>query len=204
MLALGVLCLAYWFFDSLNIIFFIQKPDYLLWYSSSGLLLMSIALILRSPALISVMFCALFALELSWTLDFIIRIFSGKSPLGITNYLFEPEFGKKDFLMSMYHLLIPAALLYAILKTKRIFRYSWAGAAIYLSTISLLTFIFADLSSDVNCVHTPDRCKGFLSPIITVVPYPFHILASILFVTILIFIPTNYMLLKIAKKNKWS
>lgn len=204
LLILGAICLTYWILDFINIVFIIHKPEYLLWYSNAGLLLTSIALLRRSPLLISIMFCALFVLESIWIIDFLAQILLKKRILGITNYLFESTFNKKDFAMSMYHLLIPPSLLYAILKTKTINGYSWLGALMYALTISILTFFFVNQSENVNCVHQLDRCKGFFSFVFRAAPYPYHIFTSAFFATIFVFIPTNYILFKVANKYDWN
>lgn len=201
---LGVLGWTYWLIDFINIIFFVRKPEYLLWYSSSGLLLTSIALLRRSPRMLSIMFCSLFVLESIWVADFLGKIFFNNNFLGVTNYMFAPTFSKKDFIISLYHFFIAPTLLFAISRTKTVFRYSWLGSIVYASTLAFLTFILGSRSEIVNCVHQLTRCRGFFSFILDLVPYPYHVLMTLLLTTIVIYIPTQYILLKIAKKPNWK
>lgn len=201
---LGIFCFVYWFLDFINIVFFVKKPEYLLWYSTTGLLLTSLALIRRSPIFISIMFCALFVMESVWIIDFLGKIFFNNHIFGVTNYLFEPSYTRKDFIMSMYHLLLPPALLVALFRTKKVFRYSWVGSVVYASTLAFLTFFIVSPSEIVNCVHRLTRCRGFFSSIFTAVPQPFHIFVSIVSALLLIYLPTNYFLIKIGKRLKWK
>lgn len=200
---LGVLSLLLWVIDFINVIFFVKKPEYLLWYSSSGLLFTSIALLSRSPKMISIMFCSLFVLESIWVIDFLGKIIFNSHFWGVTNYMFAQTLTKKDFVISLYHLFIPPALLIAMIRTKIVFRYSWLGSIVYGSVLAYLTLILGSKGEIVNCVHQLTRCRGFFSFILTLLPYPYHIFTTILFTTIIVYIPTNYILLKVAKKPKW-
>ncbi len=201
---LGVFCLSYWFFDFMNMVFLIKKPEFALWYSSAGLLLTGIALILESPILISIMFCALFAVELFWSLDFLGKIFFDQNFLGLTTYLFEPSYSKKDFFMALYHIYIPPILLVSLLHVKKVFRYSWVGSTIYALTLTVLTFFFARPTESVNCVHSLQQCKGAFAYILTKLPSPYHILTTIALLVVLVFIPINSTLLSIGRRRKWE
>ncbi len=201
---LGLFCLFYWIIDIINILFFVQKPEFILWYSVMGLLLTAIALILQSPILISTMFCALFLMESAYSLDFLGRILFDYHFLGISSYVFEPTYSKKDFFMAFYHFLIPPALLIAHLRTKKFYKRAWVGAIMYASTILVLTFLLVPRSGTVNCVHQLTFCRGAFSFILYQFPYPYRIFAALVFVVLGVFIPTNYVLLQIGRKLKWK
>ena len=200
---LGIFSFIYWVLDFINIVFFINKPEFVLWYSSAGLLLTSIALIRQSPRLILVMFCSLFVMESIWSLDFLARLLSGISPLGITDYLFEFPYTKKDLVMTMYHLMIPPFLLIGVSKTQKIFHYSWIGSVLYAGSLAFLTYWMADPKGSVNCIHQLIRCRGVFSSIFTAFPKPYHIFFVLLSATFLVYLPTNYLLNKIGKKFRW-
>lgn len=199
----GYLCFGLWFVDFINIIFFVQKPVYLLWFSTAGFFLTSIALIKRNPVLISTMFCALFLSELMWDIDFLGRIFFRRDVFGLTDYFWQPQFGLKDRIISTYHLIIPPALLLAVFQTKQVFRYSWVGAAFYSIILVVLTFLAGNRSEPVNCVYSLEQCRSAFSFVLKV-PFPYHILTGMLFMTLTNFIPSNFFLLLLAKRLKWE
>lgn len=199
---LGLFCFIYWFLDFLNIIFLVKKPTYALWFSSIGILMTAISLIRRNPVLIAVTFCTYFVMESVWVLDFLLRVFFQYDFLGLTDYLFEKGYSRKDFIMSMYHIFIPAVLLYAQLLTKTIYKYAWVGSVLYVTTLAAITYFITDKSDIVNCVHKTTKCSGFFSS--NIAPYPYYIFILIALVTLIIYIPTNYILLKVAKKFDWK
>lgn len=204
LLILSLFTLGYWLLDVYNIIFLIQKPQFALWYSSAGLLFTSIALLSQNPILISIMFCTLFVGESVWTLDFLTKLFFDKDLLGMTNYLFDPAYTRKDFAMAMYHVFIPPVLLVAMIQIKKVFRYSWIGSTVYASTIALLTFFLVNPREDINCIHQLSRCEGLFASILSYFPYPHRILVAVLFLVVVVYVPTNYVLLLITKKRKWT
>src|SRR5438093_362036 len=128
---IGVLCFIFWVLDFINIVFLIKRPIYLLWYSSAGLLLTSVALMWQNSKFIVSMFCALFVMESIWATDFLANIFFKKNLLGITDYLFTPEYSKKDFIMTMYHVFLPPVLFVGLVRTKKVFQNGWIGATLY-------------------------------------------------------------------------
>ena len=201
---LGIFCLIYWLFDVINMIFIIHKPEFMLWYSSAGLFFTAIALITGNSVLISIMFCSLFLVESIWSLDFLGKIFFNKNFLGITSYVFSPSYSKKDFFMTMYHIFLPPILFFSVLKTKKVFRYSWAGSTVYLFVLLFLTYTFVSRSETVNCVHQLSQCKGLFSSIASITPNPYRVFVILTVLVVFVFIPTNYILLKIGKKRKWK
>jgi hypothetical protein len=202
--SLGVVALIIWLADLANILFFVQKPEFILWYSVMGLLLTAIALLTQNPVLVSTMFCALFVMESAYSLDFLGRVFFHKNFLGIAAYVFEPTYPKKDFYMALYHFLIPFALLAAQIRIKRVYRFSWIWASFYTLIIVSLTLLLVGGSGTVNCVHQLTFCRGAFSFILYKFPYPHRIFIALFAIIFLIFIPTQYALLRIGKKLRWK
>lgn len=200
--ALGIFCLVFWIADLVNIVFFIHKPAYLLWYSTSGLLLTAVALLLRSRRLISILFCALFVPEAMWSIDFLGKIIFDRHVFGLTSYMF--AFSKKDFVMSLYHLFLPPILLVAVSQTRTVYRYSWLFAGFYTVALTVLTLFLVAQNEPVNCVHQLTRCRGFFSVFFTALPYPYHIFVAVALAVLIIFIPTNYALLSFGKRHSWK
>lgn len=193
---IGLICLIYWVIDFINNVFFGNGPTWLIWYSSFGLFLTSIALISENKMLIFSMFCALFVPETIWTIDFIYVVLTHGTFLGLTNYAFSESFSKKDFYMTFYHFLIPIGLFIAIIRTPHSYKYGWVGASIFIFTLLLLTYIFIPPSSGVNCLYQTARCKVIFSFLYNVNVY-YRMLIALSGLILFIYIPTNFILNKV-------
>jgi hypothetical protein len=194
------LCLFYWFFDFYSIVFLSGRPSWLLWYSSSGLLLTSIALITGNVKLIYTAFCALFIIDFFWTFDFLFKLFSHHSLFGFTNYAFDAAFSKKDFFMSMYHMLVPFALIIAIFRLKTSYKYGWLGALFFTLILIIASTILTNPDDRVNCVHAVEACKK-AAPFLFSLNNPFRTIFTLSFITLFVFMPSNYFLTYITTKH---
>lgn len=192
---LGLFCLLYWIFDFYNIVFLIQKPSWLLWYSSAGLLFTSIALLTRNIPLLYSSFCALFLIELFWSIELILMWVLGIPLFGFTHYVFDANFSTKDFFMTFYHPFIPLSLFLAVMKEKTTNNYGWLGAALFATTIALLTILFVPQSENVNCLSSLNQC-GTVFAFLYFTDTPYRIGIGLLLLLSFIFIPSNYFLLK--------
>jgi len=200
---IGFLCLLIWSLDFLNIVFLIHKPQYLLWLSSVGLLATAIALIKRDSFLIFVLFCSLFVFEAIWSIGFLSRLLFNIPIPGVVDYAFEPTYATKDFILTLYHLLIPSALLIGFIKQKKVYKYGWLFALFYTSILVFLTYFFVNKVENVNCVHTITYCRSFI-PFLYKFDNPIRIYIGLLMATVFVFIPTNYTLYRIGKYLKWD
>ncbi len=200
---LGVVCLLVWIVDFINIVFIIQKSITLLWYSNTGLLATAIALLRRDSRLIFTLFCALFIIEGIWGVGFFSLLLFNKAIPGVADYAFAPSYSSKDFILSLYHLVTPISLLIALVKFRRVYKYGWVGASIFASALTFITYFFVDKSQNVNCVHTLDHCRSMLSFLYTVTN-PSRLFLGIACITVVVYIPTNFILYKIGKRLRWK
>ena len=196
---LGIICLLYWIFDFINLVVISNRPGWLLWYSSAGLFFTSIALLTNNIKLIYTAFCALFFIEAVWSVDFTLKLLFNY-PYALTAYAFESSFSRKDFFMTLYHFLIPLSLFMAVISNKKTYKYGWLGALMYASTLLFGVYLFVNPTEDVNCVHPSARCTSTLGFIYSI-DNPYRIILVLVLVTIFLYIPSNYFLLKL-KKNK--
>lgn len=198
---LGLILLLTWIIDAFNIVFLHHKPHSLLWYSNAGLLATSIALLTRNSLLVFILFCALFVVEFLWGIGFLSLLFLHKIP-GI-NVGFEFYYLPKDFILTMYHFLIPPVLLFGVFQLKRVYKHAWIGALVYSTTLILLTYFFVTPEKSVNCVHIINHCRIF-APFLFNIENPTRIYVGLTLITLFIYIPSNYFLYKIGKRLKWK
>lgn len=197
---IGVFYVIYWVFDFINN--GVMKHDYswVLWYSAAGFLITGIALIVQNARLLYSMFCALFLIETMWIIDFIYNIFRHETLIGFTEYILSPSFQTKDLLFTLYHVLIPTGLLFAIIRVKKPYKYAWAGAMIFATTLSLLTYFLTGPASRVNCIHSVNQCQTIFSFLYNI-SNPYRIFIALLGLLVFAYIPTNYILFMM-NKNK--
>lgn len=164
---------------------------WLLWYSSLGLFLTGVALVTKNKTLLASMFCALFLIESTWSIGFLSMLLFKKSIFGIASYAFAPDYSKKDFYISLYHLLIPIALLIGVKEQSLKRFYGWIGASVYTGVLAGLTFMLADKNDSLNCVYTIKNCLGF--KFVGAMGSPVLAVAIFCFLTLFIFIPSDYL-----------
>lgn len=195
---LGVFCFGYYLINLGNV-FLAHKPEWLLWYSSAGLLFSAIAILTRNSFLLTSMFCALFVIESIWSIGFFSLLIFHKSLYGMVEYAFSPAFPRKDFYIGLYHVLIPISLLWGVAANK-INKYGWLGATLYAGILATATYIFSNPSENINCAFSAKRCVSFLS-IFMSLSGPFRIIIGLAMMSLLLFIPTNYVLLWLKSKE---
>jgi hypothetical protein len=199
---LGIIALIYWGIDVINNIFFLNASSWSLWFSSVGIGLTAVGLLTRNAFLLNSLFCALFVGESFWNIGFFSHLLFGKSFMGLTDYLFNADYTTKDFFITSYHIIMIPFLLIGILKEKIIYKLAWLGATGYITILSVLTYFLVGQKETVNCVHTIENCRAFLF-FLDKVNNPLRITIGISLATLLLFIPTNYLLVQIVKRLRF-
>lgn len=143
-------------------------------------------LVVDSPLLISSQAVSSLMVDTAWALDVCSRIFAGRHLIGGTEYFFDARFPLWIRLLSLYHLILPAVLLWAL------YRIGYDRRGLMLqSTIALLAFVLSRL------VDTKENLNfAFSDPFFhhTWGPAPVHIAVSLLFLTVVAYIPTHALL----------
>lgn len=201
LLILGILYVIYWLFDFYYNAIIPHNFSWVLWYSSAGFLLTAIALIIQNELLIYSLFCALFAIEGVWTIDFFYGLLSHKSLLGLTSYIDFINFDISHYYSTFYHPLIPIGLFIAILLIQKIHKYGWVGATLFASILILLTYLFVNPNYQVNCIYSSSPCNNIFS-FLYKIKDPYRTFIVLFGLTFFIYIPTNYILVQIKKRQK--
>lgn len=201
LLILGIFYVIYWLSDFFYNAIISNNFSWILWYSSAGFLLTGIALIIQNDLLIWSLFCALFAIEGFWTLDFLYGLLFQKSLVGFTSYINFSNFNIKHFYFTLYHALIPFGLFIAILYTRKIYKYAWIGAALFALILMFLTFLFVNPNKQVNCIYSVSQCNSVFN-FLYKINNPYRSFIMLFGLIFFIYLPTNYFLIKFKKKQK--
>jgi hypothetical protein len=158
---------------------------------------------MRNTFLLSSLFCALFVVETSWNIGFFSHVLFHKSFMGLTDYLFTGSYAFKDFLITTYHIVMLPFILTALFLQKAIHKKAWVGALLFTTGVILLTYLFAGPHDTTNCVRNLHNCKAVLF-FLENISNPLRTILGITIMTVAIFIPTNYMLVKLVKSFRYK
>src|SRR5258708_254359 len=193
---LGLLLSFFWFADTFTKIFIYYQPLRTLWFSSAGLGITIIALFTKSSFLITSMISALSAIEGVWIIGFLSKLLFNKALPGVAEYAFRRGYPGWEFVITLYHLFLIPILLFAVFKTKRVHKLGWLGATVFTTIIAFATYFLADNKENINCIYKLDYCQSFLKPLYQF-DNPERIFIGILFLTLILFMPINWLILRI-------
>jgi len=114
-------------------------PENFLWFSDIALLALVPALWLESALLASMLAISVVFFEVVWNIDFFFRVFTGKSLVGLSAYMFDPNIPLFIRGLSGFHIVLPLVLLWMLHRLGYDQRFSLAdscnasGAAAVLS-----------------------------------------------------------------------
>jgi hypothetical protein len=122
-----------------------------LWFSDLALLIGLAATWLESPLLASMQAVSVVLLELVWTIDFLVRLLTGKQTIGIAAYMFKSD--KPPFVrgLSLFHLVLPFFLL------RIVYVLGYDPRALIMQTfffwtVVLVCYFFTKPSDNINWV----------------------------------------------------
>lgn len=146
------------------------------------------ALLLSSQAVNSLL------VDFAWTLDAVWTVVAHHHLIGGTEYLFDPRVALWIRLLSLFHVILPPLLLWALCRTGYD-RRAWA----LQSAIAVAAFIarrFTDPAANINFAFTDPFWHR------SVGPAPVHVVASILFMAIVVYLPTHLALSRIYRESR--
>jgi hypothetical protein len=162
-------------------------PRNFLWFSDIALLVTAIALWLESALLASMMTLAIALPELAWNADFFGCLVTGRHIFGLSGYMFDVR--KPRFLraLSLFHVVLPALLLWAV------HRLGYDPRALAFQTVTALvilpvTYALTDPADNVNWVYGPgSKRQTWTSP-------RAYLALVMLFFPVVIYLPTHLLL----------
>ena len=142
-----------------------------------------------SPLLISSQAVAAVVVDAAWTLDAGWKFFLGHHLIGGTEYLFDPHYPLWIRLLSLFHVVMPVLMLWAVHRVG----YDRRGYLVQL-TIALAAYIasrFTSPAQNINYAFTdPFFHRAFG-------PAPAHIIVTFLFMAVVVYLPTHLVLKRI-------
>jgi hypothetical protein len=149
----GIFCLAWW---GCIAFYWISsgEPFHLLWLCDLTLLITGIGLLLENSLLISSQIVGTLLIQLSWNLDFWLRLITGSKVFGFTEYMFSPAHPIQVKILSVFHIFLPVFLIYACLRLGYDVR-GWRWQAFLTTGVYILSFLTTNQSQDANWVLGP-------------------------------------------------
>lgn len=134
-----------------------------------GVILTAIGLWIPSRILLSSQAVAAVSIGTFWTVDFAGRLLLGRHPLGVTSYMWDPQYPLATRLLSLYHVVWPI-LLVVCLKRLGYDKRGWALQSAIAAAVLVLCRLLTAPADNINYV--------FVDPIFARAfgPAPLHLL----------------------------
>ena len=165
-----------------------------LYFCDLGNIFMAVALWLEKPLIFSWQACGLLLFQTLYTVDLIGALLTGAHVIGGTEYMFDPHLPLMVRLLSLFHVVMPPLLLWAI------WRLGYDARGWKLATLT--TWIVVPINHfwgpqfDVNWARGPFFREQHM------VPGFAYLSAYLVFVPLLVYWPTHLALLRWAQKSR--
>ncbi|MBS3074672.1 hypothetical protein J4447_04470 [Candidatus Pacearchaeota archaeon] len=150
----GVIILLVGVIGIFNAFYFNRIYD-IFWFCYIGMILLGLGIIIRNIPLIKSQMYILLIPDVIWVIDFLVRLLSGRSFLGIVDYFFR-ETNVLVKIVSLQHVYLLPLVIAAVFLIGKPIRTNNKGvliSVIEITFIYLTTLIFTSPSSNVNCVY---------------------------------------------------
>jgi hypothetical protein len=127
-------------------------PKNFLWFSDIALLTTAAALWLESALLTSMMTLAVALPELAWNVDFFGRMLSGRRLISLSDYMFDSDKPLYLRALSLFHVALPALLLWMLYRLAYDGR-AWAIQSAVSLVVLPVTYWVTDPAENVNWVR---------------------------------------------------
>lgn len=162
-------------------------PANFLWFSDIALLALVPALWLESPLLVSMMALAVLVPELAWNIDYFVRLATGVSLIGLTNYMFDAGIPRYIRGLSLFHVALPLLLVWMLHRLgydRRALLWQTIVAAVVLP----LSYFVSNPRDNVNWVYGfGEQQQRFISA-------PLFVLVLMLMFPLVIYWPLHLLL----------
>lgn len=195
---LSLLIFAILLIDIVDKVFITKTPARVFWYSTIGLAFTGLAVLTENSFIVTVALCLLLLPEGLWTLGFVLYTLSHGHFLNLPSYAFSLDFRNFSSFITVYHLLFIPSLIFALYKAKKISAFGWIGAAVFALIVGILAYALNKNPDNINCIYSVKNCLNTVSPLYRI-PNPERIVVAVVLLTLLIYLPTNLILLKLKK-----
>ncbi len=164
-----------------------------LWLSDIVLFTTAVALWLESRLLVSAMAMGALMPELGWNLDFFSHVFTGHGLFGLhaTDYMFAPELALRFRLLSLFHIFLPVALVWGVLRLGYDRRAWWLQTGLTWLVL-MLSYWVTDPERNINWVF------GLGAAPQTWLPAPIYLAGLMLAIPLVFYLPAHLLFARIA------
>jgi hypothetical protein len=147
-----------------------------LWLSDIALFGSVLALWVERSLIASMMAVGILVVESAWIIDFFGHLITGRSLLGLSEYMFEAHRPIFIRALSLFHLVLPGLLLWMVWRLGYDSR-AWLMQTLLTSVVLVVTYLFTNRVDNINWVFGPgsrpqDRLPPALYLILVMVVLP--------------------------------
>jgi len=165
-------------------------PANFLWFSDIALLALVPALWLENALLVSMLAISVVFFEAIWNLDFLFRLATGKSLIGLSAYMFDPGIPLFIRGLSSFHLVLPLLLLWVLQRLgydHRAFLWQTIVALVVLP----LSYLVSNAQENVNWVYGLGENRQ------RILPAPLFLILLMLLFPLAVYLPTHLLFARI-------
>jgi len=165
-------------------------PANFLWFSDIALLALVPALWLENALLVSMLAISVVFFEAIWNLDFLFRLATGKSLIGLSAYMFDPGIPLFIRGLSSFHLVLPLLLLWLLQRLgydHRAFLWQTIVALVVLP----LSYLVSNAQENVNWVYGLGENRQ------RILPAPLFVILLMVLFPLAVYLPTHLLFARI-------
>jgi hypothetical protein len=129
-------------------------PENFLWLCDLANFVIAIGLWLESPLLLSSQAVSVLVIQILWSVDFLGKLLIGVHPIGGTEYMFDSTRPLAIRALSLYHLVIPIVLIWAVRRVGFDPR-GWKLQTLIAWIILPLSYLVGDSERNLNWLWAP-------------------------------------------------
>lgn len=165
-----------------------------LWFSDIALLALVPALWFESPLLASMMALAVVLPELAWNSDYFVRLLTGRSLIGLTNYMFDAGIPLYIRGLSLFHVVLPLLLIWMLHRLGYDGR-ALAAQSILAAVVLPLSYLLSDPRENVNWVY------GFGDKPQSLLPGPLFVVLVLMIFVVAVYLPMHLLFERLFGSN---
>lgn len=169
---------AYWIMNG---------PANFLWFCDLANFLLFAAVWIESPLLFSSQAVAVLLIQIVWTVDFLSALLTGFHPVGGTEYMFDPMEPLWIRLLSLFHVVVPVLMLWAIQRLGYDPR-GWKLQTVIAWVVLPVTYLLTDPAANINWLWKPFGIEQTLMP-----PWA-YLLVCMAAYPLVLYLPTHWAL----------
>lgn len=139
-------------------------PANFLWFSDIALFAIVIGLWTRHPLPASMAAVGVLLLETAWAIDFALLTLAGASPVGLAEYMRDPDIPAAVRGVSLFHLVLPPLLLWMVHRLGYD-RRAWKAQTLLALVVLPLTYLVSPPDKNINWVYGPADVQEWLPPL---------------------------------------